>query len=95
MVAADRETVAIARNHPDVEFRIRKLHARRNRRCSAVDRVEAIRREIIWKARGTADTGYKYRVLPFYTHIGQRGPHTLNNGVIAAPGTPANPPGPR
>ena len=55
VVAADRQAVAVAGDDPDVQLGPRQLQAGRERRCAAVDAVEAVRvhvvRESGWSSR--------------------------------------------
>src|SRR3546814_20258414 len=62
VIAADRQRVAVARHHPDVERRVGQLHAGRESRRAAVDGVKAVGRQVVGKARGAADAGDEHRL---------------------------------
>jgi hypothetical protein len=55
MIAAYRQTIAIARYDPDIEVRIGQLEARCDRGCPAVDSVETIAIDVVREASGAAD----------------------------------------
>jgi hypothetical protein len=90
VVAADREAVAVARDHPDVEVGIGELDTGRDGRGPAVDGVEAIGFDVVGKARGTADPRDEDRVVGVGPELGQRLLHGLEDRVVAAAGAPAD-----
>ena len=90
VVAADRQTVAVAGYDPDVELRIGKLDSGGNRRRAAVDRVESVTRDVIGKTGGAADTRDEHGFFRGCADLGQGLLHRLENGVIAAARTPSH-----
>ncbi len=90
VIAADGQAVAVAGDHPHVELGIGELHARGDCRRAAVNGVEAVRRQIIRKARRTADPRDEHRLVGHGADIGERLLHGLENGVVAAARTPAH-----
>src|SRR3546814_9196948 len=71
LIAADRQRVAVARHHPDVERRVGQLHAGRESRRAAVDGVKAVGRQVVGKARGAADAGDEHRLRGVGAELGQ------------------------
>ena len=63
VVAADRERVAVAGDHPDHELRAGELEAGGDRRRPAVDRVEAVGVHVVREAAGAADPADEDDVL--------------------------------
>ncbi len=90
VVAADRQEIPVAADDPDVQARIGHLHARRHGGRAAMDRVEAIGRQVIGKAGGATDAGDEDDVLGPTADIGQHAAHGFQDGVVAAAGAPAN-----
>src|SRR5262249_14104723 len=90
VVAADRETVAVAGHDPDVELGVRELEARCDRRRAAVDRVEAVRLDVVRKTRRAADAGHEHRLFGHRADVGERTRDRLQHGVVAAAGAPTN-----
>src|ERR1043166_3761634 len=64
VVAADREPVAVAGDHPHVEPGVGEFDAGGDRGRPPVDRVEPVGREVIREARGTTDPRHEHRALP-------------------------------
>ena len=90
MVAADRKEIAVAADHPDVELGIGELDAGRDRRSAAVDRVEAVARDVIGKARRAADAGDEHHLVRRATDLGERRADALQDRIVAAAGAPAH-----
>ena len=90
VVAADRQAVTVAGDHPDVELRVGHLHPGGDRRRPAVDRVEAVGRHVVGEARRAADAGDEHRLLRPRADVGQRLLDRLEDGVVAAAGAPAD-----
>src|SRR3546814_5253081 len=88
VIAADRQRVAVARHHPDVERRVGQLHAGRESRRAAVDGVKAVGRQVVGKARGAADAGDEHRLSGVGAELGQGLLHRLQDRVVAAAGAP-------
>ncbi len=90
MVAADRQSVAVAGGDPDVEFGVGELHAGSHRRRAPVDGVEPVGRQIVGEARRAADAGDEDRLRRIGADIGEHLLRRLQDGVIAAAGAPAD-----
>ena len=90
VVAADRQSVAVAGDDPHVEIGIGELGACGDRGRSAVDRVEAIARHVIGKTARAADAGDENRLLPRDAEIRHRALHGFQDRIIAAAGAPAD-----
>ena len=90
VVAADRQSVTVAGDHPDIEVGPGQLDPGGDGRRPAVDGVEAIGGHVIGKAGRAADAGDENGVLRHRPDLGQGALHDLEDGVIAAAGTPAH-----
>src|SRR5258706_8338279 len=90
VVGADRQTIAVAGDYPDVELGIRELEPGRDRRRAAVDRVETIGLDVVRKARRATDARNEHRFLGHCANVGQRASDGLQHGVVAATGAPAH-----
>ena len=90
VVAADRQRVAVARDHPDHEVRARGLEAGRERRRPPVDRVEPVGVHVVRQPAGAADARDEHDVLPRHAEVRH---HLLGLGedrVVAAARAPAH-----
>ena len=90
MVASNRQTIAIAGDYPDIEFRVGELETGRDCRGAAMDRVKAIGLDVIGQARGTTDPGYEYSCLRASASVSQRAGDRFQYGVITTTRAPAN-----
>ena len=91
VVAADRQAVAVAGDHPDVELGVGELDAGGDRRRAAVDRVEAVGRHVVREARRAADARRRTRSSRASAcDVGQHLLHRLQDRVVAATGAPAD-----
>ena len=90
VIAADRQAIAVAHHHPDVELGVGELGAGRDRRRPAVDRVEPVGRHVVGEARGAADAGDEHRVFRGELEIGHGALHRFDDRVVAAARTPAD-----
>src|SRR5262249_4764635 len=90
MVAADGKRIAIARYHPHRQIGTGYLEAGRDRRGSAVDRVEAVRVHVVRKAARAADAGDEHEVLARHAELGQELLDLRQDGVVPAAGAPAD-----
>ena len=92
VIAADRERVAVAGHHPDVEIGSRHREAGRDRRGPAVDRVHAVGVHVVREAGGTADPGDEHRVLAPHAELGQQAAAPRTGSCSPrSPGTSAPP----
>ena len=94
VVAADREHVAVAADHPHVEVGARQRDAGRDRRRTAVDRVQAVGVHVVREARRAADARHEHQVLGL-ARRGRRAAAASRRGSSSrrSPGT-SGPPGP-
>src|SRR5215467_13671804 len=89
VVTADRQRVAVTRNHPNAELRICTLDAGCDCRRAAMNTVEAVGVHVIRKARRTADAGHKNDLLARDAELGHDFLHVVENRVVTATRTPA------
>ncbi len=90
VVAADRQRIAVAGDDPHVEIGIGELHARRHRRRTAVDGVEAVGFHIIREARRAADAADEHGVFGPCANLGHGALHRLQNRIVTATGAPTH-----
>jgi len=90
MVAADRQEIAVAARHPDIQVRIGQFDAGCDGRGAAVDRVEAVGGDVVGQSCCTADTRDEDDLVRRAPDIGQGGADRLQDGIVAATGTPAH-----
>src|SRR3546814_19565981 len=76
--AADRQPVAVARDDPDVEVRVRQLEPRREGRRAAVDGVEAAGRHVVGEPGGAADARDEHRLVRRRADPGERRAYRLD-----------------
>src|SRR5262245_32525370 len=88
MIAADREPVAVTRDHEDLQLRPRHPEPGRDRRSPAVDRVEAVGVHVVREAARAADPGDEDDVLLGNTEIRHRLLDRGQDRVVAAARTP-------
>ena len=90
VVAADRERVPVAGDHPDVQVGAADGHPGGDGGGPPVDRVHPVAVHVVGEPRGAADAGDDDGVLPLHA---QRRHHALErrqDGVVAAAGAPAH-----
>ena len=90
VVAADRERVAVAGDHPDHQLRAGGLEAGGERRRAAVDRVEAVGVHVVRQAAGAADAADEDDVLLRHAEVGHLLLGLGEDRVVAAAGAPAD-----
>src|SRR5690606_14843554 len=90
VVAADAETVAITRGHPDGELGVGGLHAHGERGRASVDGVEAIRIHVVRKAAGAADAADPDDVVRQDAELGHHALDVGQDAVVTAARTPTD-----
>ena len=90
VVAADRQAVAVAGDHPHVELGARDLEARRDRRRAAVDRVEAVRVHVVREPARAADAADEHGVLALDAELRERALDRREDRVVTAARAPAD-----
>ena len=90
VVPADRQRVAVARDHPDREIRPRHRESGRDRRRAAVDRVHPVGLHVVREARRAADAGHEHDPLALETELGHEALDDVEDRVVAAARAPAN-----
>src|SRR5215813_9249391 len=90
MVAADRQSVAVAGHHPDRQLRPGHLEPARNRWRAAVDAVHPVGVHIIRKAARAADAAHPHHVLPPDAELRHDLLDLRQDRVIPATGAPAH-----
>src|SRR6185437_5514665 len=90
MVAADRQTVAVARYHPYVKLGPRDFQPGRDRRCAAVNRMEAVSVHVIRKTARTSDARDEDRVLARHPQLRHYLLHLGQDCVVTASGAPTH-----
>ena len=88
VVAADRQPVAVAGDHPDIELGARDLEPRRDRRRAAVDRVEAVGVHVVREPARAADAADEHGVLALDADLRERALHGREDRVVAAARAP-------
>src|SRR5713226_5715887 len=89
MVAANRKAVAIARNNPYIQLWSGHLQPSCNRRCAAMDRMEAVSVHVVGEAARTSDAGNEHGVVARHTQLRHYFLHRSQDRVVTASGTPA------
>jgi hypothetical protein len=91
VVAADAQRIAIAGDHPHAQLGAHAAQAADDGGCAAVDAVHAVRVQVVREARGAADAADEDDLLlgAWPVHLSTR-LHLLQDGVVAAAGTPAH-----
>ena len=89
MVAANAQPVPVPGNQPDIKVRINQLDPGGKARRPAMDGMKTVGRDIIGKARGTANPRHKYSIFRLGPAIRQRHLNRLENSIIATTGAPA------
>src|SRR5215510_3831989 len=90
VVAADREPVAVTRDHEDLQLGPRHPEPGGDRRRPAVDRVEAVGVHVVREAARAADSGNEDDVLLGNPQVGHRFLDRRQDGVVAAARAPAH-----
>src|SRR5215467_4694107 len=90
MVAADREPVAVARHHEDLEIWPRHPEPGRDRRRAAVDRVEAVGVHVVREPARAADARDEDDVLLRDAQVRHRLLNGRQDRVVSAARAPAN-----
>ena len=90
VVAADREGVAVPRDHPDHEVGACRLEPRRDRGGAAVDRVEAEGVHVVREAPRAADPRDEDDLLLGDAEVRHRLLRLREDRVVAAAGAPAH-----
>ncbi len=90
VVAADRERVPVASDHPDAQIGVDRFQARGQRRRPTVDAVDAVGVHVIGEAARAADPRNEDDVFFWNPNIWEHLLHLGEDGVIATPGTPAD-----
>src|SRR5205807_6648571 len=90
MIAANGQGIAVSRDHPNAEFRIRGFYSGGDCRRASVDAVKAVSVHVVRKARGTADTGNKNHLFARNAEVGHYFLHVIENRVVAAARAPAH-----
>ena len=90
VVAADRQRVAVAGDHPHRQVRPGGGQAGRDRRRAAVDRVHPVGVHVVREARGAADPGDDDHVLAGDAEAGQEALDGVEDDVVTAAGAPAH-----
>ena len=90
VVATDREGVAVTRHDPHGQVGAARRQTRRDRRRATVDRVHAVRVEVVREPRGAADAGDEGDVFLAQAQLGQEALDGREDGVVAAPRAPAH-----
>src|SRR4029450_8672062 len=90
VVAADRQRVAVAGDHPDREIGARDPQPGRNGRRPAMDGGEAVGVDVVWEAARAADARDEHEVLAWHAQLGQELLHLREDRVVPAAGTPAD-----
>src|SRR5439155_16017464 len=90
VIAADRQSVAVAGDDPDVQIGAGEPNAGGKRRRPAVNAVETIGVHVVGEPARTADAGYEHELLarnagPLHDFF-----HLREDRVIAATRAPAN-----
>src|SRR5271165_4652478 len=88
MVAADRQRVPIAGNHPHRQVFTGQRQTCGDRRRAAVDRVQAIGFQVIREPARAADAADEDDVLPAQSQLGQEVAHRVEDDVVTATGAP-------
>src|SRR5688500_16761941 len=90
MVAADRQAIAVARDHPHVEVGAGYRESRGDRRGTPVDRVHAVRVHVVGEPTRATDAGHEDRALGGGAELGHQHLDRLEDAVVATSGTPAH-----
>src|SRR6185503_2977262 len=90
VIAADRQAIAVAGDHPDIEVGARDLEARRDRRRATVDRVEAVRVHVVREAARAADTGDEHGALALDAELRERALNGGEDRVVTATRAPTH-----
>src|ERR1700730_16127557 len=90
VVAADRQRVAVAGDHPHAQLRPRHLQAGGDGGGAAVDAMEPVRIHVIGEAAGAADAADEDDLLPRQPQLGHQLLHRGEDGEVAAPRAPAH-----
>jgi hypothetical protein len=90
VIAANGETVAIARHQPNGEFRVGDLHACGNGRCSSMNGMKTISIHIIRKPTGAANPADDHKIFLRYSKLGEGALYGVENSVIATTRAPPN-----
>src|ERR1035437_2193669 len=88
VVAADRQRVTIAGDHPHIEVGPGGGQTRGDGRGPPVDGVHSVSVHVIRQTSGTTDTREEHRVLTSDTEVGQKHLHRGQDGVVTTPGAP-------
>ena len=90
MIAADRQGVAVAGDHPDHEIGPADFQAGGHGGRPAVNRMDSVSVHVIGKPAGAADAGHEHHFLRRHAERRQHLFHLGQNRIVAAAGTPAN-----
>src|ERR1700737_4781773 len=90
MVAADRQRVAVAGDHPHAQLRPRHLQSGGDCRRAAMDAVKPVGVHVIREAAGAADAADEDDLLPRQPQLGHQLLHRGEDGEVAAPRAPAH-----
>src|SRR5262249_4305982 len=90
MVSADRERVAVARDHPDLQIGIGHFDAGGEPSRAPVKRWEAVGVHVVWEAAETADTGDEHDLFLRNAEFRHYLLNLRQDRIVAAAGTPAH-----
>src|ERR1044072_4266694 len=90
VVAADGETVAVARHDPHAQLRVGSLDAGADGRGAPVNRVEAVDVHVVGEARGAANPRDKDNLLARDAEVGHHLLDAVEDGVVATARTPTH-----
>ncbi len=89
VVAADRERVAVTRDHPDGQVGTRGRHARGERGSTAVDAVHPVGVHVVDEAPGAADARHEHDLVRRDAELRHERLDGGEDRVVAAAGAPA------
>ncbi|MPM27536.1 hypothetical protein SDC9_74048 [bioreactor metagenome] len=90
VVAADRQRVPVAGDHEHRQVLPGRRDAGGDRRGAAMDRVHAVRVDVVGEPRRAADAGDDHGVLALDAELGHEALEGGEHGVVTAAGTPAD-----
>ncbi len=90
VIAADRQRVAVAGDHPYHQVRSRRLKSGREGWCTTMDAMHAIGVHVIREAAAATDPADEHNLFARHTELRQHFFHLREDRIVAAAWAPAN-----